>query len=701
MDARGNVISEELGNGVTRSATYEHNTGLLKNLQATLGAATFQNLELQWDQVGNLEQRKETGNSRNLTENFLYDGLNRLKSSQVVGSSAQTLTFNAIGNITHKSDVGSYSYGAGSAGPHAVTSAGGQTYSYDANGNNISGDGRTISYTSFDKPSQIIKGSHKVEFEYGPDRSRYRRTDTNSSNGRVTDTLYIGSVEKITNPDGSKEWKRTIGNVIIKHTFNSGGSQTGKSEHYLLKDHLGSPSLIMDKVAQVQQTLDFDPWGARRTTNWAAMGSTELTNTFFKNYSVSNSVGATALTSRGFTGHEMLDEVGIIHMNGRIYDAKLGRFLQADPIIQAPYNTQSLNRYSYVWNNPLNSTDPSGYFGFIGGFIIAKILIALDLDFLIPIVNIAGCLMGEVPGCIGTVAGTTYATTGDFGEAIKQGAIAGISAAAFQSVGEFFGEIASANATAVSNGVLQSAQVLENGLTFAQTVGKIATHAAVGGVMSVMQGGKFGHGFASAGFTQGLSGKIGGIGLNDTIGKFMRVSAAAVVGGTASKLTGGKFANGALTGAFSRLFNDEGHEKRSAQQKQKNNSPAWPTNHKEITSGFSTNRVDPVTGQTSRPHTAIDIKNPHGDPVFAIQDGKVVEVGSSPGAGNFIKIDHANGLQSSSSHTGSALTVGDTVTRGQTIGISDSSGRISGPHLHFVTRQNGVRVDPCGVLSCP
>jgi len=55
---------------------------------------THQHLAPSWDQVGNLEQRKETGNSRSLTENFLYDGLNRLKSSQVVGSSAETLTFN-------------------------------------------------------------------------------------------------------------------------------------------------------------------------------------------------------------------------------------------------------------------------------------------------------------------------------------------------------------------------------------------------------------------------------------------------------------------------------------------------------------------------------------------------------------------------------------------------------------------------------
>ena len=49
-------------------------------------------------------------------------------------------------------------------------------------------------------------------------------------------------------------------------------------------------------------------------------------------------------------------------MNGRIYDPTLGRFLQADPHIQAPKNSQNYNRYSYVLNNPLSYTDPSGYF---------------------------------------------------------------------------------------------------------------------------------------------------------------------------------------------------------------------------------------------------------------------------------------------------------------------------------------------------
>jgi RHS repeat-associated protein len=73
--------------------------------------------------------------------------------------------------------------------------------------------------------------------------------------------------------------------------------------------------------------------------------------------------------TRGFTGHEHLDMFGLINMNGRMYDPMLGRMLSPDPFVQAPTFSQSYNRYSYVWNNPLRFTDPTGYMtsGFGGG----------------------------------------------------------------------------------------------------------------------------------------------------------------------------------------------------------------------------------------------------------------------------------------------------------------------------------------------
>ncbi|NVJ50159.1 MAG: RHS repeat-associated core domain-containing protein [Gammaproteobacteria bacterium] len=66
-------------------------------------------------------------------------------------------------------------------------------------------------------------------------------------------------------------------------------------------------------------------------------------------------------SNRGFTDHEHLDSAQLIHMNGRAYDYNLGRFLSVDPFIQDPGNSQSMNPYSYIMNNPLAGTDPSGY----------------------------------------------------------------------------------------------------------------------------------------------------------------------------------------------------------------------------------------------------------------------------------------------------------------------------------------------------
>jgi RHS repeat-associated protein len=111
---------------------------------------------------------------------------------------------------------------------------------------------------------------------------------------------------------------------------------------------------------------------------------------------------------RGFTGHEHLAELGIIHMNGRLYDAVIGRFLQADPIIQAPQNGQSHNRYSYVLNNPLSFTDPSGFSSWTKwrGTVLSIAAMALMQFYLAPMIaaNISFALLDA-----GVALGSEYA----------------------------------------------------------------------------------------------------------------------------------------------------------------------------------------------------------------------------------------------------------------------------------------------------
>ncbi len=133
----------------------------------------------------------------------------------------QTVQYDALGNITNKSDVGAYIYSKVKAGAHAVTSAGTNTYEYDANGNmtfdRVSGLAkRTMTYTAADQVATIVQNNQSEAFYYGTDRSRYKRVDSNP--GGDTTTLYVGSVEKIKARGNTgvlkwKEWKRSIAGV--------------------------------------------------------------------------------------------------------------------------------------------------------------------------------------------------------------------------------------------------------------------------------------------------------------------------------------------------------------------------------------------------------------------------------------------------------------------------------------------------------
>jgi RHS repeat-associated protein len=149
--------------------------------------------------------------------------------------------------------------------------------------------------------------------------------------------------------------------VMITQWLNSSSAVTATNTQFVLKDHLGSPSVITDGSGLIKEIMAFDPWGKRRAeADWQPLALTAIQSNWF--------VATKPETSRGFTGHQMVDEMEIIHMNGRIYDPLLGRFLQADPNIQAPNLTGSLNRYSYVMNNPLNfSLNPYGKTGVARG----------------------------------------------------------------------------------------------------------------------------------------------------------------------------------------------------------------------------------------------------------------------------------------------------------------------------------------------
>jgi RHS repeat-associated protein len=132
----------------------------------------------------------------------------------------------------------------------------------------------------------------------------------------------------------------------------TGTTVAAPEAYYLHRDHQGSvvkltPALAEHTPGLYKTAFSFDALGQRRQVNGLAGGTAIY--------------GENQWTDRGYTGHEHLDDVELIHMNGRVQHPGLGRFLSPDPVLGSLEDPQSLNPYSYVSNKPLVFTDPSGF----------------------------------------------------------------------------------------------------------------------------------------------------------------------------------------------------------------------------------------------------------------------------------------------------------------------------------------------------
>ena len=437
--------------------------------------------------------------------------------------------YDPIGNLLSKSDVGNYSYPlAGSALPHAVMSISGGTlsisFTYDPNGNQTSGVGRSISYTSYNKPSSITQWSGTLFFSDNTDHQRFMQV---SSEGT---TLYLDAfgVHAEMFVAATTQWYDFIGSggsMIGVRVLSSSNTVTTR---YFQTDNLGSIAVITDENGNVVERDSYDAWGKRRFPNGADDPSGSLTSQ----------------TTRGFTGQEELADVGLVHLNGRVYDPLIGRMMSADPFVPDPMNGQAWNRYSYVINNPLALTDTNGYC-FLGmcswgkaistffNRTIGAVFRAVPiLGSLLEIAAVALCLgnpVCAVPAAAATSAFVTGVTSGSLGAALKAGLIAGATAFANFEVGTF-------------------AQGL--GGTDAYLAGA-AGRALVGCASTAASGGKCGAG-ALAGGVSGLATP-----LTNGYGQGAGLVVNSVVGGLASVAGGGKFANGAVTGAFGYLLSPQ------------------------------------------------------------------------------------------------------------------------------------------------
>jgi RHS repeat-associated protein len=346
VNTYGSPTLASLGAGLlTDTRTYRPSTDELLQIKTTKSGTTLRQLDYQTDVFGNLS--RQTLNSGATVENYSYDTVQRMIQATRTGAVSNTINYayDAVGNFTSKSDfsttaANAYNYMGGSCGggPNAVksvvTPGGTRNYCYDADGNLISDSvGLAVKYDHENLAFQTTRGASTIFLAYGPDNQRTRQWGTDGTK------VYV---------DGYEDWiSAGSTKVYIGGDAEITTTATTRTVNYLLTDRLGSVDSVSDSTGALVEIRGSDAFGKPRSGTWADLSPARLQST--------------SITEHGFTGHEHLNSVELIHMNGRVYDYALGRFLSVDPFIQFPLNSQSLNPYSYVLNNPLAGTDPTGY----------------------------------------------------------------------------------------------------------------------------------------------------------------------------------------------------------------------------------------------------------------------------------------------------------------------------------------------------
>jgi RHS repeat-associated protein len=218
------------------------------------------------------------------------------------------------------------------------------TYTYDASGNQVQRPGQAVTYTARGLPRTVTDDrAGTFEFAYDAAGGRVMKERDDGSYTIYLDKLY----ERRRTASGEIQdvyyFMATglVGQLSVKTP--AGGEPTA-AMHYFHGDEQGSVRVITDRSGAVAERLDYDPFGSRidllRPTD---AGS------------------ASAITTRGYTGHEHDDDLGLINMGGRVYDPALMRFLSPDPLTAPMTENRAYDPYTYARLNPARYVDPSGF----------------------------------------------------------------------------------------------------------------------------------------------------------------------------------------------------------------------------------------------------------------------------------------------------------------------------------------------------
>ncbi|GEM50898.1 hypothetical protein EB1_06880 [Empedobacter brevis NBRC 14943 = ATCC 43319] len=366
--AGGQVTKSKLGKAAVVN-NYDYNTMLSSIKHTSSVTPTIVDINYSFDAIKNELTSRITSGDISIIEGFNYDNNNRLTewTNPVTGDMHKNV-YDTQGRITENNQVGKINFGTNGSiyRPSSIdlNAFGKAHYAND----NI----QRIKYNENNDPTFIDGIAGDAAFSYGLSNMRqvvsYGGNFEVNSQGQFTkyyseDASFEVTVDHTT---GKEKHILYIGgspydaNILYLKDFN----QSQATYHYLHKDYLGSILAITDSNGKKVEQRHYDAWG--NLTHLKIGTATVITDQILIKQTQ-------LLLDRGYTSHEHFQELGIIHMNGRLYDPILRRFLNADENIQDPYNTQNYNKYGYVLNNPLMFNDPSGEIAFVAGFFLTYV----------------------------------------------------------------------------------------------------------------------------------------------------------------------------------------------------------------------------------------------------------------------------------------------------------------------------------------
>ena len=352
-DLNGNLIGMIYPNSMKTEYVYNEDNRLVELINKN-NNQIVSSFKYSTDAVGNRLSVDELFSGRfedtTQTTTYEYDNLYRLTKVSYPSSEIENYNYDPMGNrISMTTAKGKASSTINYVYDNAdrLLKAGKVTYTYDKNGNLIKKDdknenpGKIFSY-SYDNANRLTEiskafGSQKVlySFEYDGDGNRISKTEKNKTSKSIEYLWDINSAlpKVLTETDKKDTTIYTYGTDLISMT------DPKRDEFYYHNDGLGSVRSMSDSKESIKTIYLYNAFGQVQKE----LGHVD--NDF------------------QFTGEQMDDETGLMYLRARYYDPSVGRFINKDPFMGIGTMTQSLNRYVYTMNNPVNLVDPSGYMG--------------------------------------------------------------------------------------------------------------------------------------------------------------------------------------------------------------------------------------------------------------------------------------------------------------------------------------------------